>query len=63
MKRAKLSMEGERWVNCPVCNNKIMKARSFWQMDNNLICIEIVHGLVQSHRARNSIYYQKICQV
>ncbi|WP_092327271.1 hypothetical protein [Butyrivibrio sp. YAB3001] len=28
MKKAKVSMEGERWVNCPVCGNRIMKARS-----------------------------------
>ena len=37
LKRAKLSMEGERWVNCPVCGNKIMKAR---RADVDEICEE-----------------------
>lgn len=37
MKRAKLSMEGERWVNCPVCGNRIMKAR---RADVDEICEE-----------------------
>ncbi len=27
MEKAKLSKEGVRWVTCPVCGNKIMKAR------------------------------------